>query len=108
VIGTTHSSECRVARRSGDPVDNRNSTVGLRLARTVPTDADGDGYFMYEDCNDNDPKIYPQAGDSWGDGIDSDCDGDDCEAVGIGTAYFAACPGAGSWSAGQTQCINRG
>ena len=46
-------------------------------------DADGDGWGVDEDCNDNNPDIHPFAPDVRGDGCDADCgttidsDGDD-------------------------------
>ena len=43
-------------------------------------DGDCDGTLTADDCNDTDASIYPYAGDTYGDGIDSDCDGLDCEA----------------------------
>lgn len=42
---------------------------------TGPMDADGDGYFGAEDCDDADPDVYPGAPD-WCDAQDQDCDGD--------------------------------
>ena len=48
-------------------------------AETV-TDADGDGYFSDEDCDDNLSTIYPSA-EELCDGVDNDCDGDIDEGV---------------------------
>jgi hypothetical protein len=42
------------------------------------TDADGDGYYAEDDdCDDGDDTIYPGAPEAAGDGVDSDCDGED-------------------------------
>ena len=49
-----------------------------------PEDADGDGYTTVDDCDDTDPTVHPFAGDTYGDGVDSDCDGMDCEAAYVG------------------------
>jgi hypothetical protein len=43
-------------------------------------DADCDGSLSVDDCDDLDDSIYPEAGDVFGDYIDSDCDGFDCNA----------------------------
>lgn len=40
-------------------------------------DEDGDGYYDGEDCDDQDADIYPGAPETPGDGVDSDCDGED-------------------------------
>ena len=39
-------------------------------------DNDGDGFVASEDCDDNDPTVFPGAVDVDGDGIDNDCDGE--------------------------------
>jgi formylglycine-generating enzyme required for sulfatase activity len=91
------------------PISGNN--VGFRLARTVHTDADEDGYVAAEDCDDSDPSIYPYAGDIYGDGIDSDCDGLDCEAAFNGTTYLAVCSDAGaliSWANSFDSCVTAG
>jgi hypothetical protein len=67
-------------------------------------DLDGDGAASWQDCDDGNPQIYPGAGDTYGDGVDSDCDGMDCEAASDGTGYFAACPIAADWSTGLANC----
>jgi hypothetical protein len=41
------------------------------------TDQDGDGYEAGVDCNDDDPSIHPDAEETAGDGVDSNCDGND-------------------------------
>jgi hypothetical protein len=45
------------------------------------TDEDGDGYDTAIDCNDDDPSIHPDAAETAGDGVDSNCDGQDDPAT---------------------------
>lgn len=40
-------------------------------------DADGDGVWAGQDCDDGDPAVHPGATETAGDGVDSDCDGQD-------------------------------
>lgn len=42
-----------------------------------PADEDGDGFNVEEDCDDTNADIYPDAPEVVGDGVDSDCDGED-------------------------------
>jgi len=56
------------------------------------------------DCDDSDPSVYPLAGDSYGDGIDGDCDGLDCEADTDGATYFAFCVDAVGWHDARLAC----
>ena len=46
-------------------------------ARLPEMDDDGDGYPKATDCDDADPAISPRAEETWYDGVDSDCAGDD-------------------------------
>jgi hypothetical protein len=40
-------------------------------------DADQDGFYEGEDCDDSDPAVNPDAEETAGDGVDSNCDGED-------------------------------
>jgi hypothetical protein len=70
-------------------------------------DGDGDGYTADEDCDDDDPSVHPYAGDTYGDGIDGDCDGMDCEATSDGATYFALC-GPAQWEEASASCSAAG
>jgi len=57
--------------------------------RTV--DDDGDGVLAADDCNDQDAAIFPGATETWYDGVDGDCGGDDdfdSDADGHGASAF--------------------
>ena len=70
--------------------------------------SDGDGYSNCAgDCNINDGSIS-FAGDSYGDGIDSDCDGIDiCDLVCSTGLFFSYCT-ASTWQNALETCIERG
>ena len=69
-----------------------NDCDALTAAAGGEGDGDGDGVLTCADCDDTASLVFPFAGDSYGDGVDSDCDGLDCEAAAHGLSYFAACP----------------
>ena len=47
------------------------------VPETGYADMDGDGYEAMEDCDDDDPSVNPGAEETPGDGVDSNCDGED-------------------------------
>lgn len=57
-----------------------------RLASVV-VDSDGDGSAAAQDCNDNDPSVYPGAAETKHDGIDQDCNGYDLTIDFIKASY---------------------
>ena len=69
-----HAATLRVGDSGGDSVE-------LPIAALVQVDADEDGYGSVEtggdDCADLDPLVHPGAEDTWYDGVDSDCAGND-------------------------------
>ena len=73
-----------------------------------PVDADGDGYFSDVDCDDANPDVYPGADDTYGDGIDGDCDGMDCQTVEAAGHRYVACTGGLDQSGAQAQCVSAG
>jgi hypothetical protein len=59
--------------------------AGMYVDDTSLQDADADGFFVGEDCDDADPAVHPEAAEVCDDSIDNDCDGmidaedvDDC------------------------------
>ena len=48
------------------------------------SDADGDGYATEVDCDDADAAVNPGAAETWYDGVDQDCDGNDDDQDGDG------------------------
>lgn len=57
-----------------------------------------------EDCDDSAGTTFPMATDTFGDGVDGDCDGKDCEAGFFSDAYFVACFDDLSWYEAQEWC----
>jgi len=71
-----------------------------------PVDLDGDGFFEDEDCDDQDPAVYPGAVE-FCDGLDNDCDEliDEDDAADAGTWYGDAdADGYGDDAAASTSC----
>ena len=50
---------------------------GVPYDSSMEADADGDGWSPDTDCDDDNAEIHPEATETAGDGIDSNCDGED-------------------------------
>lgn len=62
----------------GSPVRMQSSEADVSTDDTTSsTDADDDGYDASDDCDDDDATRNPGAAETVGDGIDSNCDGED-------------------------------
>lgn len=75
---------------------------------TTSNDADCDGFVTSDDCDDTNSNIFPFAGDTLSDSIDTDCDGMDCEAASDGSTYFAVCDELKTWSDARSACQTAG
>jgi hypothetical protein len=70
---------------TGDSGDTGDDTAGdtcisdlYGVPDTGDVDADGDGYTVADgDCDDSNADIHPGATETPGDGVDSNCDGND-------------------------------
>ena len=62
----------------GCDLGNGQVMYGVPVPDTaLPTDEDGDGYGLSTDCDDTNEAVHPDATETPGDGIDSNCDGQD-------------------------------
>jgi hypothetical protein len=75
VILPTATPTCRPDSSGCGPKNNANPGSG-DSGSGGPVDADGDGYVDGVDCDDGDASVHPGAGETIGDGVDSDCDGE--------------------------------
>ena len=75
VLGLT---ACSLTPGNGPTDDTWSGQADYGVAETGWVDEDGDGYSIRDgDCNDSDATIHPAAEETAGDGIDSNCNGED-------------------------------
>ncbi|MCB9758949.1 MAG: hypothetical protein H6739_03845 [Alphaproteobacteria bacterium] len=68
-------------------VDTARADIGAYGGPDAPLldDLDGDSWIVGLDCDDQVAAVHPEQGESWYDGVDADCDGeDDYDADGDG------------------------
>lgn len=88
-----------------DDADGFGSKTHIQVICDAPVGTIADG----TDCDDTKNDVYPFAGDTSGDTIDSDCDGRDCQAAyDENDAYFVVCLEDQSWYAAAEWCDTHG
>ncbi len=81
------------------------TVVGAAALSGCPSeDVDLDGFASWQDCDDDNDQIYPQAGDTYDDGVDSDCDGLDCGGYPYEGGYYVFCPELKTREDAQSSC----
>jgi len=95
--GTNATSSSSTATSSSSAASTTSSAGGS----PNEVDSDGDGYTSSQgDCDDSSHTIHPLAGDSFGDGVDTDCDGGDYDAIMVSSGvYYVLVP---EWVDAQT------
>jgi hypothetical protein len=93
-LGSTSSSAVTGSTGTGGTGGAVGSSATATGSGGNATDGDDDGYAVSQgDCDDANAKVHPFAGDTFGDGIDADCDGLDFDAVKVATgAYYVLVP----------------
>ena len=76
MMGLAFSAGCGSAELQSD-----YTAASTETNEEADEDLDGDGYVAEgaggDDCNDDDGSVHPGAAETAGDGVDSNCDGED-------------------------------
>ncbi len=86
----------------------------MEVGEAVDCDVDGDGHDASgacggDDCDDANVDVFPAAGDTYADGVDQDCDGEDGAGERVGSAYLVVFQDRHvTWADAQLLCTSRG
>jgi hypothetical protein len=75
-----HTFQVRAIDRAG----NVDATPAVRHWTVAAKDDDGDGFNQRSDCDDDNPRVHPNARDIPGNRKDEDCDGKDAQRQRVG------------------------
>lgn len=97
---TTHGDGSSLPADSG--LADTSGETGLETGDPV-VDADGDGHSSDTDCDDSNPRRYPDAPEVCGDGVINDCDGTPWDAGSVCESLATRVDALATWSLGFDQ-----
>jgi hypothetical protein len=71
----SHSADSTPDSSPDSVLESPHLTSGFSMQPPISLDRDGDGFSVFEDCDDTNPSIHPGAPETPDNGVDEDCDG---------------------------------